>query len=127
MRIRSVPIGLSVLIGIFTLPCSASGARLVDDEIKSPAKPEHQPWIESGADKGVLARHSKSPDGRYALAWVPGADSAAIDWELLKNAPDSFYEKYDLRELWVVDRYKIESFVHWVPRLATLDLEVIAP
>jgi uncharacterized protein YecT (DUF1311 family) len=62
-----------------------------------------QPWIESGPDKGVLARHSKSPDGRYALAWVVSGDQTAIDWELLKNAPDSFYEKYDLRELWVVD------------------------
>ena len=67
------------------------------------AQPAQQPWIESGSAKGVLARHSKSPDGRYALAWVPATDPAAIDWELLKNAPDSFYEKYDLRELWVVD------------------------
>jgi uncharacterized protein YecT (DUF1311 family) len=66
-------------------------------------QPAQQPWIESGPDKGALARHSKSPDGRNALAWVPAADPAAIDWELLKNAPDSFYEKYDLRELWVVD------------------------
>jgi hypothetical protein len=66
-------------------------------------QPAQQPWIESGPDKGVLARHSKSPDGRYALAWVPAADPGAIDWELLKNAPDSFCEKYDLRELWVVD------------------------
>jgi hypothetical protein len=92
-----------VLIGILTLSGSASGARSVDDEIKSLGKPAQQPWIESGPDKGVLARHSKSPDGRLALAWVPAADPAAIDWELLKNAPGSFYEKYDLRELWVVD------------------------
>ncbi|HEX9281132.1 MAG TPA: lysozyme inhibitor LprI family protein [Candidatus Udaeobacter sp.] len=62
-----------------------------------------QPWIESGPDKGVLARHSKSPDGLYALAWVVAGDQTAIDWELLKNAQDSFYEKYDLRELWIVD------------------------
>jgi hypothetical protein len=67
------------------------------------AQPAQQPRIESGSAKAVLARHSKSPDGRNALAWVPAADPAAIDWELLKNAPDSFYEKYDLRELWVVD------------------------
>ena len=92
-----------MLIGILTLPGSASGARSVDDEIKSLDQPTQQPWIGSGPDKGVLERHSKSPDGRYALAWVPAADPASIDWELLKNAPDSFYEKYDLRELWVVD------------------------
>jgi uncharacterized protein YecT (DUF1311 family) len=66
-------------------------------------QPTQQPWIESGPDKGVLARHSKSPDGRYALAWVVAGDQVAIDWKLLKNSPDSFYEKYDLRELWVVD------------------------
>ena len=30
-------------------------------------------------------------------------NQAAIDWELLRNTQDSFYEKYDLRELWVVD------------------------
>jgi uncharacterized protein YecT (DUF1311 family) len=66
-------------------------------------QPAQQAWMESGSDKGVLARHSKSPDGRNALAWVPAAEAAAIDWELLKNTPDSFYEKYDLRELWVVD------------------------
>ncbi|HJY52645.1 MAG TPA: lysozyme inhibitor LprI family protein [Candidatus Udaeobacter sp.] len=103
VRVRDVLIGVSVLIGILTLLDSASGARSVDDEIKSPGDPAHQPWIESGLDKGVLARHSKSPDGRHALAWVAVAEPAAIDWELLKSAPDSFYEKYDLRELWVVD------------------------
>ena len=38
-----------------------------------------------------------------ALAWVMAGNQAAIDWELLRNTQDSFYEKYDLRELWVVD------------------------
>ena len=60
-------------------------------------------WIESGADKAVIARHSKSPDGRHALAWVAAAEPGAIDWSLLESDPDSFYEKYELRELWVVD------------------------
>jgi uncharacterized protein YecT (DUF1311 family) len=67
------------------------------------AQTAQQVWIESGTDKGVLARHSKSPDGHYALAWVPAADPSAIDWELLKNSPDNFYQNYDLRALWVVD------------------------
>ena len=62
-----------------------------------------QPWIENGADKAAIARHSKSPDGRYALAWVVAGDQGTIDWSLLKSDPDSFYEKYELRELWVVD------------------------
>jgi lysozyme inhibitor LprI len=62
-----------------------------------------QPWIESGADKAAIARHSKSPDGRNALAWVVAGDQGAIDWSLLKTDPDGFYEKYEVRELWVVD------------------------
>ena len=60
-------------------------------------------WIESAADKAVIARHSKSPDGRHALAWVVAAEPGAIDWSLLESDPDNFYEKYELRELWVVD------------------------
>jgi uncharacterized protein YecT (DUF1311 family) len=110
VRIRGVLIGLSALIGFVTLPGSACGARSVDDEIKSPAKSAQQFWIESGPDKGVLARHSKSPDGRHALAWVAAGEPSTIDLELLKNAPDSFYEKYDLRELWVVDLAQNRKF-----------------
>ena len=37
-----------------------------------------QPWIESGADKAAIARHSKSPDGRNALAWVVAGDQGTI-------------------------------------------------
>jgi len=62
-----------------------------------------EPWIESGADKAAIARHSKSPDGRNALAWVVAGDQGTIDWSLLTSDPDSFYEKYEVRELWVVD------------------------
>jgi uncharacterized protein YecT (DUF1311 family) len=93
---RNIPIRFFVLASVFALLLFEISGVIY-------GQPAQQPWIESGPDKGVLARHSKSPDGRYALAWVVAADPAAIDWELLKNAPDSFYEKYDLRELWVVD------------------------
>jgi uncharacterized protein YecT (DUF1311 family) len=92
---KNIPIRLLLVVSSFAL--------LLFEISSIYAQPAQQPWIESGPDKGVLARHSKSPDGRYALAWVVAGDQAAIDWELLKNAPDSFYEKYDLRELWVVD------------------------
>jgi uncharacterized protein YecT (DUF1311 family) len=92
---KSIPIRLLLVVSSFAL--------LLFEISSIYAQPAQQPWIESGPDKGVLARHSKSPDGRYALAWVVAGDQAAIDWELLKNAPDSFYEKYDLREVWVVD------------------------
>jgi uncharacterized protein YecT (DUF1311 family) len=62
-----------------------------------------QPWIESGADKAAIARHSKSPDGRNALAWVVAGDQGTIDWSLLQSDADSFYQKYEVREFWVVD------------------------
>jgi uncharacterized protein YecT (DUF1311 family) len=67
------------------------------------AETTEQPWIESGGEKAAIARLSKSPDGRNALAWVVAGDQGMIDWSLLKSDPDSFYEKYELRELWVVD------------------------
>src|SRR2546430_4420960 len=67
------------------------------------AQAEQQLWIESGSEKAVVARHSKSPDRRHALAWVVEADPATIDWALLTRDPDSFYEKYEVRELWIVD------------------------
>ena len=92
---KSIPIRLLLVVSSFAL--------LLFEISSIYAQPAQQPWIESGPDKGVLARHSKSPDGRYALAWVVAGDQTTIDWELLKNAPDSFYEKYDLREVWVVD------------------------
>src|SRR6266446_7009730 len=92
---RSIPIRALLVASIFVL--------LLFEISSVYGQPAQQPWIESGPDKGILARHSKSPDGRHALAWVATADPAATNWELLKNAPDSFYEKYDLRELWVVD------------------------
>src|SRR5213080_4864582 len=67
------------------------------------AETTEQPWIESGGEKAAIARHSKSPDGRHALAWVVAAELGTVDWSLLQSDPDSFYEKYELRELWIVD------------------------
>jgi hypothetical protein len=59
-------------------------------------------WIEIGSEKAVIARDSKSADGRNALAWT--VDSAgSIDWQLLEKNPDRFYEEYDVKEIWVVN------------------------
>jgi hypothetical protein len=59
-------------------------------------------WIEIGLEKAVIARDSKSADGRNALAWT--VDSAgSIDWQLLEKNPDRFYEEYDVKEIWVVN------------------------
>lgn len=60
-----------------------------------------EPWITIGSERAVLARHSKSADGRHALAWTIGEPSA--DWDLLESDADAFYTKYDAKEIWVVD------------------------
>jgi len=49
----------------------------------------------------VLARHSKSADGRHALAWT--VSDPAVDWALLESDADAFYQKYEAKEIWVVD------------------------
>src|SRR6476620_7621007 len=53
-------------------------------------------------EKAAFANHSKSADGRHALAWVPRTDGP-VDWSLLQTDPRAFAEKYDVREIWVVD------------------------
>jgi hypothetical protein len=59
-------------------------------------------WIEIGSEKAVIARDSKSADGRNALAWT--VDSAEpIDWSLLEKDPDRFYEQYEVKEIWIVN------------------------
>jgi hypothetical protein len=94
------------VVGILTFACNGLLGGPLDDAVKSSTEPTPQLWIESGPDKAALLRHSKSPDGRHALAWVVMGDPATIDWALLQNDPDGFYEKYDLRELWIVDLAK---------------------
>jgi hypothetical protein len=116
---KSVPIRLLLVVSSFAL--------LLFEISSIYGQHAQQPWIESGPDKGVLARHSKSPDGRYALAWVVTGDQAAIDWELLRNAPDSFYEKYMIyASCGLLIWRKIESFVHWAFRSVMFGPEVIA-
>ena len=66
-------------------------------------------WIEMDSAKAVIARDSKSADGRNALAWI--VESAEpIDWSLLEKDPHHFYEQYEVKEIWVLnlpDRKKI--------------------
>ncbi len=84
-------------LAIFTLICLAFGARLA-----GAAEPERTPpWIEIGAERAVVARHSKSADGRHALAWT--VDDTAVDWALLGSDPDTFYSQYEAKEIWIVD------------------------
>ncbi|HEV7403231.1 MAG TPA: lysozyme inhibitor LprI family protein [Chthoniobacteraceae bacterium] len=82
---------------IFTLTLLALGAQLACGA--EPARTA--PWIEIGTERAVLARHSKSADGRHALAWT--VNDTAVDWALLESDADTFYTQYDAKEIWVVD------------------------
>jgi Lysozyme inhibitor LprI len=67
-----------------------------------PSQQGESRWIEIGPEKAIIARDSKSADGRNALAWT--VDSAEpIDWSLLDKDPERFYEQYDVKEIWVVN------------------------
>jgi len=69
------------------------------------AEPSVQPeprWIEIGSEKAVIARDSKSADGRDALAWTVDS-SEPVDWSLLEKDPNRFYEQYDVKAIWVVN------------------------
>ncbi len=77
-------------------------------------EPSVQPeprWIEIGSEKAVIARDSKSADGRNALAWTVDS-SEPVDWALLEKDPNRFYEQYDVKAIWVVnlaDKKKVGS------------------
>jgi hypothetical protein len=66
------------------------------------SSPSESRWIEIGSEKVVIARDSKSADGRNALAWTVDS-SEPIDWSLLEKDVDRFYEQYDLKAIWVVN------------------------
>jgi len=55
-----------------------------------------------GKETAALVQHSMSADGRHALAWVPRTDEPP-DWSLLHSDPHAFANKYDVREIWIVD------------------------
>src|SRR5437899_1159404 len=66
-------------------------------------------WIEIDSVNAVIARDSKSADGRNALAWIVES-TEPIDWSLLEKDPDHFYEQYEVKEIWILnlpDRKKI--------------------
>ncbi len=61
-----------------------------------------RPWVEIGSEKAVIARDSKSADGRNALAWTVDS-SEPVDWSLLEKDPNRFYEQYDVKAIWVIN------------------------
>ena len=89
---------------IFGIACVLIAARFGNDRLTA-AEPSAQPeprWIEIGSEKVVIARDSKSADGRNALAWTVDS-SEPVDWSLLEKDADRFYEQDDLKAIWVLN------------------------
>jgi hypothetical protein len=89
---------------ILGIGCTLIVARFAGDRLpaaESSAQPEPR-WIEIGSEKAVIARDSKSADGRNALAWTVDS-SEPIDWSVLEKDPNQFYEQYDVKAIWVIN------------------------
>ncbi|MGA7275993.1 MAG: hypothetical protein WBX14_14190, partial [Candidatus Udaeobacter sp.] len=89
---------------IIGIGCMLIAGELASDQlISAEPSPQREPdWIEIGSDKAVIARDSKSADGRNALAWTVDS-SEPVDWSLLEKDPNRFYEQYDVKEIWVIN------------------------
>jgi hypothetical protein len=89
---------------IFGIACMLIAARFGNDTLTA-AEPSVQPepsWIEIGPEKAVIARDSKSADGRNALAWTVDSNEP-VDWSLLEKEPSRFYEQYEVKAIWVIN------------------------
>lgn len=89
---------------VFSFACLLIGGQffLGQRSAAEDSAPSEQRWIDIGAEKLVLARDSQSADGRNALAW--SVDSAEpVDWSLLEKDPKAFDEKYDVKEISVLN------------------------
>src|SRR3989440_418543 len=90
---------------IFGIAWVLIAARFGNDRLAAAAEPSVQPdrpWIEIGSEKAVIARDSKSADGRNALAWIIDS-SEPVDWSLLEKDPNRFYEQYEVKAIWVIN------------------------
>jgi hypothetical protein len=89
----------------FGIACMLIAAPFGNGRPAAAAEPSVQPeprWIEIGSEKAVIARDSKSADGRNALAWTVDS-SEPVDWSLLEKDPNRFYEQYDVKAIWVIN------------------------
>jgi len=75
---------------------------LASDKVAGAESSGEPRWIEIGSERAVIARDSKSADGRNALAWTVES-TEPVDWSLLEKDPDHFYEQYEVKEIWVVN------------------------
>jgi hypothetical protein len=96
---------MTLRVYIFGIAWVLIAARFGNDRLAAAAEPSVQPdrpWIEIGPEKAVIARDSKSADGRNALAWTVDS-SESIDWSLLEKDPNRFYEQYEVKAIWVIN------------------------
>jgi hypothetical protein len=89
---------------ILGIGCMLIAGELTSDQLiaAEPSPQREPPWIEIGSEKAVIARDSKSADGRNALAWTVDS-SEPVDWPLLEKDPNRFYEQYEVKEIWVIN------------------------
>ena len=90
---------------IFGIACVLIAAGFGNDRLAAATEPSVQPdrpWVEIGSEKAVIARDSKSADGRNALAWTVDS-SEPVDWSLLEKDPNRFYEQYEVKGIWVIN------------------------
>src|SRR2546430_7573281 len=95
MKRRTYLLGIACVLVAAEFVCD----KLISAESSPPAEPR---WIEIGSERAVILRDSKSADGRNALAWTIDS-SEPIDWPLLEQDVERFYEQYDVKEIWVVN------------------------
>jgi lysozyme inhibitor LprI len=86
-------------IGCMLIAARSGGDPLIAAESSVQLEPR---WIEIGSEKAVIARDSKSADGRDALAWTVDS-SEPVDWSLLEKDPNRFYDQYEVRAIWVIN------------------------
>jgi hypothetical protein len=89
---------------VLGISCVLIAARFAGDRTigaESSVQPEPR-WVEIGSEKAVIARDSKSADGRNALAWTVDS-TEPVDWSLLEKDPNRFYEQYDVKAIWIIN------------------------
>ena len=93
------PLAYILGLGCMLVAGQFAANKLAATETSAQSEPR---WIQIGSEKVVIARDSKSADGRNALAWTVDS-SEPIDWSLLEKDSDHFYEQYEVKEIWVLN------------------------
>ena len=88
-----------ICTGCMLIAVRFAGDSLIAVESSVQSEPRR---IEIGSENAVIARDSRSGDGRNALAWTVDS-TEPVDWSLLETDLNRFYEQYDLKAIWVIN------------------------